>query len=154
MPPPAPAIRRARADDVHAIVALLADDVLGSARESLAPEALADYQRAFAEIDSSGSNALLVAELDGVVVGTLQLTIIPGMSRRGARRVEIEAVRVSAALRSRGIGEALVRHAIAIAREHRCVSIQLISHVSRADAHRFYARLGFAASHVGMKMML
>lgn len=147
-------IRRATAIDVPAIVALLADDVLGAGRESLAPEALVDYRRAFREIDASESNTLLVAELEGVVVGTLQLTIIPGMSRRGSRRAEIEAVRVASTLRGRGIGEALVRDAIDRAREQACVSIQLISHVTRTDAHRFYARLGFAASHVGMKLML
>lgn len=147
-------IRRATAIDVPAIVALLADDVLGAGRESLAPEALVDYRRAFREIDANESNTLLVAELEGVVVGTLQLTIIPGMSRRGSRRAEIEAVRVASTLRRRGIGEALVRDAIDRARGQACVSIQLISHVTRTDAHRFYARLGFATSHVGMKLML
>lgn len=147
-------IRRATALDVPAIAALLADDMLGAGRESLAPEALPDYRRAFREIDASESNTLLVAELEGVVVGTLQLTIIPGMSRRGSRRAEIEAVRVASTLRGRGIGEALVRHSIELARERGCVSVQLISHVTRTDAHRFYARLGFAASHVGMKLML
>ena len=147
-------IRRATAIDVPAIVALLADDVLGAGRESLAPEALVDYRRAFREIDANESNTLLVAELEGVVVGTLQLTIIPGMSRRGSRRAEIEAVRVASTLRGRGIGEALVRAAIDRARGQACVSIQLISHATRTDAHRFYARLGFASSHVGMKLML
>ena len=147
-------IRAARESDVPAIVALLADDTLGSGRESLAPEALDEYRRGFREIASSAANTLLVAELDGSVVGTLQLTIIPGMSRRGARRAEIEAVRVSSALRSRGIGEALVRHACGLAHDAGCVSVQLISHVTRTDAHRFYERLGFARSHLGMKLML
>jgi ribosomal protein S18 acetylase RimI-like enzyme len=149
-----PTIRRATEHDVAAIVALLADDALGSGRESIAPAALEEYRRGFREIDASAANTLLVAELGGAVVGTLQLTIIPGMSRRGARRAEIEAVRVASTLRSRGIGEALVQHAIALAREAGCVSVQLITHVTRTDAHRFYDRLGFARSHLGMKMML
>src|SRR5690348_4308220 len=115
--PVAAQIRPARESDVPAIVALLADDMLGSGRESLAPEALDEYRRGFRAIAASAANTLLVAEHDGAVVGTLQLTVIPGMSRRGARRAEIEAVRVSSALRGRGVGEALVRHALALAHD-------------------------------------
>ncbi|HET7844679.1 MAG TPA: hypothetical protein VFL14_11050, partial [Xanthomonadales bacterium] len=84
--PAAARIRAARESDGPAIVALLADDTLGSGRESLAPAALDEYRRGFREIAASAANTLLVAELDGTVVGTLQLTVIPGMSRRGARR--------------------------------------------------------------------
>jgi ribosomal protein S18 acetylase RimI-like enzyme len=147
-------IRPACRDDVPAIVALLADDPLGREREDLAePLPRADWQ-AFDDIAAQGGNFLFVAERAGAVVGCLQLTVIPGLSRRGMKRGMIEAVRVSAACRGRGVGEELVRHAIAIARREGCGLVQLTSDNSRAAAHRFYARLGFVASHVGMKLSL
>src|SRR4029077_7499603 len=111
------------------------------------PEA---YWRAFDAIAAQNGNFLLVAASGGAVTGCLQLTIIPGLSRRGMKRGLIEAVRIGAAGRGQGLGERLVRHAIEIARAEGCGLVQLTSDRSRADAHRFYERLGFVASHVGM----
>jgi ribosomal protein S18 acetylase RimI-like enzyme len=153
-PTDGPSIRHARRDDVPAIVALLADDPLGRARESHAGPLPEAYWRAFDEIAAQKGNVLLVAERDGAAVGCLQLTVIPGLSRRGMRRGQIEAVRVGAGERGRGLGERLVRHAIELARREGCGLVQLTSDMSRADAHRFYERLGFVASHLGMKLAL
>ncbi len=134
-----------------AIVAMLADDTLGARREQPGDPA---YLAAFASLDADPRQLLVVAELDGEPVGTLQLTFIPGLSRRGATRAQIEAVRVRADRRGSGLGQELVQWAIETARERGCVMVQLTSDNSRVDAHRFYARLGFRASHVGMKYPL
>ena len=145
-------IRAAHRDDVLAIVALLADDPLGATRED--PADLATYEKAFDAVAAQGGNHLLVAEGNGKVVGCLQLTIIPGLSRRGATRGLIEGVRVAAAWRGLGIGERLIRHAIEMSRDAGCGLVQLTTDKSRADARRFYHRLGFVASHEGMKLAL
>ena len=147
-------IRPARREDVRAIVALLADDPLGQTREDDTDPLPEAYWRAFDAIAEQSGNFLLVAASGGAVTGCLQLTIIPGLSRRGMKRGLIEAVRIGAAGRGQGLGERLVRHAIEIARTEGCGLVQLTSDRSRADAHRFYKRLGFAASHVGMKLAL
>jgi ribosomal protein S18 acetylase RimI-like enzyme len=151
-------LRPARREDLPAIVALLAEDPLGRAREEPADPLPEAYGRAFDDIAAQSGNHLLMAERSGAVpgevVGCLQLTIIPGLSRRGMKRGLIEAVRVSTAYRGLGVGEHLVRHAIGVARAQGCGLVQLTSDKSRADAHRFYERLGFAASHVGMKLSL
>lgn len=145
-------IRRATVEDVPAIVALLADDDLGARRES--PDDLAPYLRAFEEIDAAGHEVLAVAEREGEVVGTLQLTVLRGLSRRGAARAQVEAVRVASALRGQGLGERLVRWAVDEARARGCVVVQFTSDKSRVEAHRFYRRLGFAQSHEGFKLTL
>jgi GNAT superfamily N-acetyltransferase len=145
-----PLIRRATADDVPTIVAMLADDALGAGREVIGDAA---YARAFAEIDEDPRQYLAVAEVDGEVVGTLQLTFIPGLSRRGATRALIEAVRVRTDQRGSGIGRRLAEWAIEEARSRGAAVVQLTTDASRVDAHRFYARLGFVASHVGMKLI-
>ncbi|HMS02331.1 MAG TPA: GNAT family N-acetyltransferase, partial [Gemmatimonadaceae bacterium] len=138
-------IRSARADDLSAVVRLLADDPLGATRETWADPLPTPYVEAFAAMERQGGNELLVA-LDGeLVVGCLQLTCIPGISRRGAMRAQIEGVRVAASHRGRGLGEAMVRDAIERARAAGCVLVQLTSDASRADARRFYERLGFVA---------
>jgi ribosomal protein S18 acetylase RimI-like enzyme len=147
-------IRPARRADVPAIVALLADDPLGATRETTADPLPAAYWRAFDDIAAQSGNHLLVADRAGAVVGCLQLTIIPGLSRRGMKRGLIEAVRVGAGCRGLGIGESLVRDAIAIAAAGGCGLVELTSDKSRAQAHRFYERLGFVASHLGMKLAL
>jgi len=151
-------LRFARPSDVPAIVGLLADDPLGRSRETVADPLPAAYWQAFDDIAAQNGNHLLVAERAGAapreVVGCLQLTIIPGLSRRGMKRGLIEAVRVGAAYRGLGVGERLVRHAIEISRAAGCGLVQLTSDSARADAHRFYERLGFVASHVGMKLTL
>ncbi|GAA1499956.1 GNAT family N-acetyltransferase [Streptomyces synnematoformans] len=145
-------IRRATAADVPAIVAMLADDPLGAARET--PDDPAPYERAFAWIDADPGQHLAVAERDGRIVGTLQLTFIPGLSLRGTTRALIEAVRVHRDLRGSGLGSQLIEWAVEEARRRGCGMVQLTSNATRTDAHRFYERLGFAASHVGFKRTL
>jgi len=145
-------IRRATAADVPAIVAMLADDPLGATRET--PDDPAPYEQAFARIDADPAQHLAVAERDGTVVGTLQLTVIPGLSRRGMTRALIEAVRVHRDERGSGLGTQLIEWAVEEARRQGCAVVQLTSDATRTDAHRFYERLGFEASHVGFKRML
>lgn len=149
--PPGLVMRDAEAADVAAIVAMLADDRLGAAREAPGDPG---YAAAFAAIEADPGERLLVAEIDGAVVGCLQLGVVPTLSRRGAARAVIEGVRVAAPWRSRGVGAAMVRRAVEMARARGCVMVQLATDRSRTDAQRFYARLGFEASHVGMKLML
>jgi GNAT superfamily N-acetyltransferase len=143
-------IRRATADDVPAIVEMLADDPLGAQREAPGDPV---YAAAFAEIDADPRQLLAVAVVDGSVAGTLQLTFIPGLSRRGSTRALIEAVRVHADRRGDGLGRRLAEWAIATARERGAAMVQLTTDASRVEAHRFYERLGFVASHVGMKLI-
>jgi GNAT superfamily N-acetyltransferase len=144
-------IRRARREDVPAIVAMLADDPLGAQRERQGDPA---YLAAFDDLDADPRQLLMVGELGGEVVGTMQLTFLPGLSRRGATRAQIEAVRVRADQRGSGLGGTLIRWAVDTARERGCALVQLTTDASRVDAHRFYERLGFQASHVGMKLAL
>ena len=143
-------IRRATEDDVPAIVAMLADDPLGAKRERLCDPAYAD---AFKEIDADPRQVLVVAAAGADVVGTLQLTFIPGLSRLGATRALIEAVRVRSDQRGGGLGALLIQWAVDTARERGAAIVQLTTDASRKDAHRFYERLGFQASHVGMKLI-
>jgi ribosomal protein S18 acetylase RimI-like enzyme len=112
------------------------------------------YERAFEEISADSRQLLVVAVDEQEIVGTLQLTVIPGLSRRGARRAQIEGVRVSRRYRSRGLGAAMIQWAIRESAARQCVLVQLTSDKSRVDAHRFYERLGFAATHEGFKMSL
>ncbi len=149
------ALRRASADDVAAIVGLLAADQLGANRDGVHSEAdVAAYTAAFRAIDADPAHLLLVAESAGEIVGTMQLSFLPGLARRGALRAQIEAVRVAASLRGSGLGGAMMRWAIDEARRRGCALVQLTSDKSRTDAHRFYERLGFVASHEGMKLAL
>ena len=144
-------VRAARRDDVPAIVRLLADDTLGASREQPADPLPQAYWDAFDAISAQRGNELLVAEANGDVVGCLQLTVIPGLSRMGAKRAQIEGVRVSSKHRGRRIGEALVGAATDRARTLGCVLVQLTTDRRRVDAHRFYERLGFESTHIGMK---
>jgi ribosomal protein S18 acetylase RimI-like enzyme len=148
------AVRPAVRDDVAAIVELLADDALGAQREVVNDPVEPAYLRAFDEIASQPHNQLLVAVKHGEVIGCLQLTFVIGISRRGMRRAVIEGVRVSAKHRGARIGEQLVMDAIARARAAGCGLMQLTSDASRVDARRFYERLGFEATHIGMKRSL
>ena len=150
-PTSAARVRPARRDDVPAIVALLADDVLGATREQPSDPLPSAYWDAFDAIERRPGNELLVADQDGEVVGCLQLTTIPGLSRLGMTRAQIEGVRVSSRCRGQRIGEALVSAAMDRARELGCRVVQLTTDKSRVDAHRFYERLGFEATHIGMK---
>lgn len=143
-------LRRARRDDVAAIIAMLADDHLGRARERLEDPLPAPYYDAFERVSGDPNIELMVAEEGGRVVGCLQLCILPGLSSQGALRALIEDVRVASDRRSRGIGEQLVQWAMARAREKGCKLVELLTHQTRVDAQRFYERLGFARSHVGM----
>ncbi|MEU4150582.1 GNAT family N-acetyltransferase [Streptomyces sp. NPDC026659] len=145
-------IRRAGADDIPAIVAMLADDPLGAQRES--PDDLRPYFAAFERLDADPNQHLVVAVLEGRVIGTLHLTVIPGLSRKGATRALIEAVRVHADQRGSGLGSELIRWAVDRARDLGCTLVQLTSDKARTDAHRFYERLGFTASHEGFKLNL
>jgi ribosomal protein S18 acetylase RimI-like enzyme len=146
-------IRRARRDDVGIIVRMLADDPLGSARERLEDPLPLSYFRAFEVLEHASHIHLVVAENgEGVVVGCLQLCILPGLSSQGASRGLIEDVRVATHCRSRGIGEQMVQWAIAEARARGCKLVELFTHRTRVDAQRFYARLGFQPSHVGMTL--
>ncbi|MFJ5518945.1 GNAT family N-acetyltransferase [Streptomyces griseoluteus] len=146
------AIRPANPDDIPAIVAMLADDSLGAQRES--PDDLTPYLAAFERLDTDPNQHLVVAVRDGRVIGTLQLTIIPGLSRRGATRSLIEAVRVHAEERGSGLGSELIQWAVDTSRHLGCHLVQLTSDKTRTDAHRFYERLGFTASHEGFKLSL
>ena len=146
-------IRHARRDDVGVIVAMLADDPLGSGRERLEDPLPASYFRAFEALEHASHIQLVVAEdEDGAVIGCLQLCILPGLSSQGSSRALIEDVRVATHCRSRGIGEQMVQWAIAEARAKECKLVELLTHNTRVDAQRFYARLGFAPSHVGMTL--
>ncbi|RBY81158.1 GNAT family N-acetyltransferase [Blastococcus sp. TF02-09] len=146
-------VRRAGAADLPALVALLADDPLGAAREAPG-EDLAPYARAFAAVDADPAHLLVVVADGEDVVGTLQLSFLPGLSRRGALRAQVEGVRVRADRRGDGVGEALLRWAVAAAARRGCALVQLTSDSTRADAHRFYERMGFVASHTGFKLTL
>jgi GNAT superfamily N-acetyltransferase len=133
---------------------LLADDPLGKNREVIDENVDAAYWRAFEEIDADPRNELIVADHDGTVVGTCQLTFTPSLSRRGTERMTVEAVRVRGDLRGRGVGRAMMLWALDRARERSCGLAQLTTDKRRSDAHRFYASLGFVASHEGMKLSL
>jgi GNAT superfamily N-acetyltransferase len=147
-------VRAARREDLPTIVRMLADDHLGGTRE-FAVEPLPDsYHEAFDAIERDPNNEILVATIDDRVVGTLQLTYTPSLSYQGGWRATVESVRADSALRGQGIGTKLMEHAIEMARAKGCVLMQLTTHKSRTDAHRFYHRLGFVAEHVGMKLML
>lgn len=145
-------IRPATPADIPAIVGMLADDPLGSQRES--PDDLSPYITAFERLSADPHQHLVVAVYGERVVGTLQLTIVPGLSRRGATRSIIEGVRIHADERGGGLGAKLIEWAVAESRRQQCQLVQLTSDAIRTDAHRFYERLGFEASHVGFKITL
>src|SRR5690625_2117327 len=149
-----PVFERARREDVPATVALLADDVLGAGRESPTETALEPYLTAFDEIQADPNQFLCVARRGGEAVGTLQLSFIPGLSRGGTKRGQIEAVRVAGSLRGQGLGEKLINWALETCRQRGCSLVQLTTDRRRQDAHRFYERLGFSASHTGYKLEL
>ncbi|WP_152656536.1 GNAT family N-acetyltransferase [Oceanobacillus sp. CFH 90083] len=145
--------RKARKEDVPAIVRLLADDELGSQRERYEEPLPDEYDQAFEEMEAQTGNQIILAMEDENIIGCLQLTIIPGLARLGMKRAQIEAVRIDKNFRGKGIGEALFKEAIAIAKDENCGLVQLTTDKLRNDAHRFYERLGFSASHEGMKLI-
>ncbi len=147
-------LRAATTDDVPAIVELLAADRLGATRETAGDARLEPYLRAFRAIDADPAHLLVVAVDRSRVVATMQLSFLPGLARRGALRAQIEAVRVHETYRGRGLGAGMLGWAIAEARRRGCALVQLTSDKSRTGAHRFYERLGFVASHEGLKRRL
>lgn len=155
--PPRIAIRRARREDVARIAALI---MLGAPTQTMTPAeieaeaALPDYRDAFAQIEASPHNALFVAEQAGAVIGTFQVTLIPGLVSRGRLRAKIESVHVAPERRGQGVGAIMIAHALAFARENGAGMVELTSNKARTDAHRFYVRLGFEQSHEGFKLVL
>ena len=145
-------IRLARDGDLEEILRLLAADALQP--ESVGPPAPACYANAFRAMQADPNNQIWVAEKDGRVAGTFQLTFIRHLMRRGRDVAQIESVRIARELRGQGLGAELMRFAVERARERGCSRVQLTSDKSRADAHRFYERLGFTRSHEGFKLML
>ena len=147
-------IREAQAEDLEAIIRLHEEDSLGSHGDAWLPETKPAYEAAFVAIAASPDNTLYVAENEGRVVGTFQLTLIPNLTGRGATRVKVESVKVSAALRSQGIGARMMAFAEEAARAGGARTMELTSNKRRTDAHRFYERLGFSKSHEGFKKSL
>jgi len=146
--------RKARLEDLRAILELLNDGKLGNVLERIEDPMPKVYTDAFAVLSADPNQLLLVGEIEGRIVATLQLTFIPGIAHQGAWRAQVEAVRVVRDLRGRRIGEAMMRHVVALARERNCALVQLTTNKARDDAQRFYRRLGFTASHEGMKLRL
>ncbi len=147
-------IRQAQREDVAAIVCLLAQDEVAGGREHCVHPLPQAYYDAFEAIARSSENTLVVAEIEGEIVGTLQLTLIPNLTMQGGRRALVEAVFVNEAYRGLGIGRKLMHWAIDTARESGCCMVQLTTNKQREAAHRFYESLGFAGSHTGMKLVL
>jgi GNAT superfamily N-acetyltransferase len=148
------AMREATQADLPAVIELLIDDELGRLREDSSLPLDPGYLAAFDAIARDPNQYLVVAEHDGRVAGTLQLSFLPGLSYKGAWRGQIEAVRIAADLRGGGLGAQMVEWAIARCRARGCRIVQLSSNATRTRAHGFYARLGFVGSHVGMKLTL
>lgn len=146
--------REATAADLPEIVRLLADDPLGATRETLAEEIPEAYVTAFAAIEKDPNNHLIVADVAGTVAGTLQLTYIPGLTYTGGERAQIEGVRIAADERGRGLGQTMLTWAIDQARARGCRVVQLTTDRQRPDAIRFYQKIGFRPSHMGMKYHL
>lgn len=151
---PVPSFRPATAADVAAIVGLLADDQLGAAREDASLPLDERYIRAFDAIDRDPNQMQVVADLEGQVVGCLQLSFIPGLSFIGTWRGQIESVRIHSSMRGSGLGQQMITWAVGVCRERGCGLVQLSTHQSRKDAVRFYEKLGFTNSHFGMKLSL
>ena len=146
--------REANIEDLQAIIRMLSDDFLGRQRERCEDPLPEGYIRAFRDIEADPNNELIVAEIEGKVVGTLQLTFTPSLSYQGGKRCTVESVRVDEKLRGKGIGREMMLWAIDRAKQRGCVSMQLTTHKDRTDAHRFYESLGFSKSHMGMKLTL
>jgi len=152
--PAAIAIRKATSADVATIVAMIADDALGAKREDASLPLRDEYRNAFAAIDADPNQFLAVVEQDGRIIGCMQLSFIPGLSRMGQWRGQIESVRIASDIRGGGIGRQLIEWAIEKCRERGCGLVQLTTDKSRSDALRFYQSLGFIASHEGLKLSL
>jgi GNAT superfamily N-acetyltransferase len=146
--------RLATRADLPSIVCMLADDELGSQRERVERPLSESYYSAFEQINKDPNHELIVAELEGEVIGTLHLMFLPSVSFQGGLRAQIESVRVDKRFQSRGIGSEMMKWAMERAKQRGAHMVQLTTHKSRLDAHRFYERLGFKGSHLGMKLSL
>ena len=146
--------RKANVDDLPSIIKLLADDPLGQTREILSDPPDKSYVKAFTAIDNDPKQLLAVADDDGKVAGCMQLTFLPGLSRTGMWRGQIESVRVAEDYRGEGLGKLFFEWAIGQCRDRGCGLVQATSDKGRADAIRFYESLGFEASHEGLKLKL
>lgn len=146
--------RHAKLQDLFEIVRLLADDFLGQKREQYEDPLPQSYIAAFLEIDADENNELIVAEIGGQLVGIFQITFTPSISFQGGKRATVESVRVDEKHRGKGIGREMMLWAIERAKQKGCIFLQLTTNADRRDAHRFYENLGFACSHLGMKLKL
>jgi GNAT superfamily N-acetyltransferase len=146
--------RQARREDLPALVHMLADDNLGSQRERFEDPLPESYYAAFEQIDRDSNHELIVAELNGEVIGTLHLMFLPSLSYQGGLRAQVESVRVDKSFQGKGIGSDMMKWTIERAKMRGAHLIQLTTHKSRGDAHRFYERLGFKGTHLGMKLTL
>ncbi len=153
-PPSKPVFRDAAREDVKAVVALLADDELGQTREASGHGLDPAYWKAFEAIERDPNNRLIVADLDGEVIGCMQLTTIPHLTFTGGTRLQVEGVRVKETFRGQKIGELMIEWAVAYGQARHCHVVQLTSNQSRKDAIRFYEKLGFEPSHIGFKQYL
>jgi GNAT superfamily N-acetyltransferase len=150
-------MREAVAADVPRIAALImqgAPEQTRTAHEIAAEAHDPAYLAAFAALSANPANRLFVAERENAVVGTYQITLLPGLAERGRLRAKIESVHVAPECRGRGIGAAMMRHALAFAAGKGVGLVELTSNKARPDAHRFYRNLGFAQSHEGFKFSL
>ncbi len=139
--------------DLPTVVRLLVDDRFGRGRERDETPLPECYAQGFRAMLAQGGR-LILAELDGVVVGCLQLNVLHGVSQQGQSRAQVEGVRVDSARRGSGIGAAMMRHAMDQARTAGCGIMQLTTRADRTEAQAFYARLGFTHSHAGMKVSI
>jgi GNAT superfamily N-acetyltransferase len=157
LPPDGLIVRPAKASDVPTIVALIVMGAPAGALDRAAAEAEGRdpvYAAAFERVAAAGNQHLFVADLNGRIIGTYQLSVLPGIAQRGRVRGKLESVHTDPECRSRGVGEAMMRHAITIAKAEGIGLLELSSDKRRDEAHRFYRRLGFAQSHEGFKMAL
>jgi Sortase and related acyltransferases len=146
--------RQATRADLPSIVRMLADDELGSQREQVENPLPASYYSAFEQINKDPNHELIVGERNGEVIGTLHLMFLPSVSFQGGLRAQVESVRVDKRLHGQGIGSEMMKWVMERARQRGAHVVQLTTHKSRVDAHRFYERLGFIGSHLGMKISL
>jgi GNAT superfamily N-acetyltransferase len=152
MKPPVILFRLARRADLPSIVRMLADDDLGSQREQYEHPLPESYYLAFEQIEDDPNHELIVAERNGEVIGTLHLMFLPSISFQGGLRAQVESVRVDKRFQSQGIGSEMMKWTMERAKQRGAHVVQLTTHQTRVDAHRFYEKLGFKKSHVGMKM--
>jgi GNAT superfamily N-acetyltransferase len=149
-----PVFRAAMAADLPAIIALLADDELGQSREKAGEPLDQRYREAFRAIEADANQFLAVAVLGDTVIGTLQISFVPGLARLGSWRGQLEAVRIAAAHRNGGLGRQMVEWVIEQCSARGCAMVQFTTDKRRKDAQRFYERIGFVASHEGYKLPL